>query len=92
MATKQKRTSTEIAYEILKRKKRPMRTSEIINIAINDFGLVMKGKTPDATLNSNFINERKRREKSNREQRFVRVSPGKWGLLEYIGRHYNIEY
>jgi len=65
--------------------------NRIIEIASKDFGLVMKGKTPHATLDANFSNERKRREKSNRTQRFVKISRGKWGLVEYVGKHYSID-
>jgi len=68
-----------------------MTPKEIIAVAVRDFGLVMKGKTPDATLNSNFINERKRRAASGRDQRVVRVKPGHWGLVEHVGVHYDIE-
>jgi hypothetical protein len=88
---KEKIGSVTIAYQILKREKRAMRPREIIDIAIDEFGLVMTGKTPGSTLNSNFINEIKRRKKSNREQRFVRVSRGEWGLVEYLSIHYEID-
>jgi len=91
MNAKKKRTSVQIAYKILKREKRAMKSGEIINIAFDEFGRFMKGKTPSATLTSNFINEIKRRQKSNKAQRFVRVSRGKWGLAEYIGVYYDIK-
>jgi hypothetical protein len=91
MVEQKRQSSVDIAYKILKKRKCPMPPKEIIKIAMSRYELVMKGKTPDATLNSNFINEIKRRKKSNREQRFVRVSRGKWGLVEYIGVHYEID-
>jgi len=81
-------SSVDLAVRILKNSKRPMRPQEIIEIATRSHGLEMRGKTPDATLNSNIINEIKRRLASGRAQRFVRVKPGHWGLVEYVGRHY----
>ena len=86
-----KKSSTKIAYDILKREKRAMKPAKLIEIAVKKFGLVMKGKTPHATLCSNFINERKRRDAKGRKQRFVRISRGKWGLVEYVGKFYDIE-
>ena len=84
-----KKSSTEIAYVILDREKRPMRPKEIIEIAMQEHGLQMAGKTPDATLNSNFINEIKRRKKSGVAQRFTRVKPGHWGLVKYAELYKN---
>ena len=68
-----------------------MRPREIIEIATRSHGLVMNGKTPDATLNSNIINEIKRRSRRGEDQRFVRVAPGQWGLMEYLGRYYEVQ-
>lgn len=84
-------SSVDAAYEILKENKRPMRTQEIINIAISEYGVVMEGRTPEATLYSNITNEIKRRNKRGRSQRFVRISPGKWGLVEYLDKYYSIQ-
>ena len=67
-----------------------MSAQELISIGIQEYGLEMKGKTPAATLDANFCNERKRRSKKGREHRFVRVRRGKWGLEEYLGVHYQI--
>lgn len=86
----QRSTSVIIAYEILKRRRRPMTPKELIEVATRDYGLRMRGKTPDATLNSNFINERKRRERAGLPQRFVRVAPGTWGLVEYFDKLYGV--
>jgi len=84
-------SSVHLAYEILKENMHPMSTRDIIQIAIRERGLVMRGKTPDSTLAANFINEVKRRARTNRRQRFVRTSPGKWGLCEYVGKYYEVE-
>jgi hypothetical protein len=84
-------SSTELAYRILEREKRPMTPKDLIKLAVEDLGLTMSGKTPDATLNSNFINERKRRDRSGQEQRFVRIKPGHWGLVKYVGKHYEVQ-
>jgi hypothetical protein len=78
----------EVALKVLHREKRAMTAKEIMAVAIRDFGLRMDGKTPDATLNANFINEIKRRAAAGREQRFVRVAPGLWGLVQFLGKHY----
>ena len=67
-----------------------MRSKELVNIGKQEYGLEMKGKTPGATLEANFCNERKRRSDSKRAQRFVRVNPGMWGLEEFVGLHYEI--
>ena len=91
MTEKKSRSSVKTAYKILEHEKRAMTSREIINIAFDEFGRFMKGKTPYNTLNSNFINDIKRRQKSNREQRFVRISRGKWGLVKYIGVYYDIK-
>ena len=91
MKTKKRLSSVEAAYKILKREKRAMKPKEIIEIAFKEYGLKMNGKTPHATLDANFYNERKRRRKLNREQRFVKVSRGMWGLVEYLDLHYEIE-
>lgn len=84
-------SSVDVAYKILRRRKRPMTPKELIKIGMEKYGLVMGGKTPDATLNANFINERKRRDAAGKEQRFVRIRPGQWGLVEYVGKHYDVE-
>lgn len=89
--TSKRESSVQIAYRILRSRKRPMTCRELIAVAMKQHGLVMKGKTPDATLNSNFINERKRRERAGDEQRFVRIAPGTWGLVEHVGIYYEIE-
>jgi len=91
MKTIRKISSVEAAYQILKREKRAMTSREIIEMAFKEFDMAMKGKTPDATLTSNFINEIERRNNAKREQRFIRVSPGKWGLVEYLNIYYKIK-
>jgi hypothetical protein len=68
-----------------------MTSLELINVGVQKHGLQMSGKTPDATLNANFINELKRRARNGQEQRFVRVYRGHWGLVKYVGVHYEIE-
>ena len=87
----EKRSSTQLAYVILEREKRPMTPRELIRIAVEESGLQMGGKTPHATLDANFINERRRRERNGQEQRFVRIRRGHWGLVKYVGVHYDIE-
>lgn len=84
-------TSIEVAYAILCRTKRPMTPKELVELGFSKHGLVMKGMTPDATLNANFINEIKRRRRDGREQRFVRVRPGHWGLVQFLGRYYHVD-
>jgi len=86
-----KLNSVSIALEILKREKREMSPNEIIDIAFKEYGVFMKGKTPIATLNSNFINERKRRMNTGKPQRFIQVKRGRWGLVEYLGIHYDVK-
>lgn len=84
-------SSVSVAYNVLKHRKRAMSAKEIIAASKAELDRVLKGKTPRSTLNANIINEINRRGRSNREQRFVRVSRGKWGLTEYMGIHYDVE-
>ena len=86
-----KPSSVDLAYEILQENRRPMSATDIMQIAIQERGLVMRGRTPDSTLAANFINEAKRRARTGRRQRFVRTSPGKWGLCEYVGEYYEVK-
>ena len=76
-------TKTEAAYIILKESNKPLHLKEIIRIALEKNMIVIKGKTPVATLGADFINENKRRNNQGRDLRFVRVSEGIWGLVEW---------
>jgi len=76
-------TKTEAAFKILKDNGKPLPVREIIQIALSKKMIITTGKTPDATLEADFINERKRRVKRGESLRFVRTAPGIWGLAEW---------
>lgn len=66
------------AILLLKIKKRPLHTNEIINLAIKKNLIRTKGKTPAATLNADILNENKRRKLKNLKPRFVKTAPKTW--------------
>ena len=76
-------TKTQAAFIILKEHGKPLHVKEIIRIALSKKMIDTKGKTPIATLLADFHNENKRRAKRNDILRFVRISPGIWGLAEW---------
>ncbi len=86
-------SSSKIVNEILKDKKKPMTENEIVKVGFKEYQLeqVLRGKTPHLTIRSNIIKEIKRRKRLKHDQRFARVSPAHWGLVEYLGRYYKIE-
>ena len=70
-------TYKDIAYKILKIKKRPLHSKKITQIAIQKGWLKSKGLTPESTMNAQLIRDTN----SNKlKSRFVKISPSTFGL------------
>ncbi len=68
----------QAAIKIFKERKIPLTADEIVQIAMARNLIKVNGKTPRATMNADFINENRRRSKSNLKPRFKRSSNSKW--------------
>ena len=69
-------TYKDIAYEILKKSKKPLHSREITRLALKK-GLVSEGKTPEMTMNAQLIRDIN----SNKlKSCFVKISPSTFGL------------
>jgi len=65
-------TFLEAAYKILKKKRKPLHSKEILKIALKKNFIKTKGKTPEATMNAVLLRDIKvKRNKS----KFVKVGP-----------------
>lgn len=68
-----------IAYEILRKAKKPLHSKEITEIALKKGLIKTSGKTPEATMNSQLIRDvHAKKEKS----RFIKVGPSVFSLNE----------
>lgn len=76
-------SKTSAAYLILQEFKKPLSAAKIISIALEREMIETLGLTPDATLNADLISENKRKNKSGKKLRFVRVGPQTWALTEW---------
>ena len=66
--------------------KKPMHHKEITEKALKEGWLVTSGKTPDATMYAQVINEIKRQKKRGERPRFVQHGRGYVGLSQWMGR------
>ena len=65
--------------------RQPMHYREITDKAINRGWLKTSGKTPEATMNAQLVNELKRAKANGEPGRFIRTSPGYYSLVRWIG-------
>jgi len=70
----------EVAYRILKKRKRPLSPGEITSMALSEGILVSTGKTPAATMRSRLYVDLK--EKGNGSS-FVQLGKNRFGLREW---------
>ncbi len=68
----------EAAKKIFKERKSPLTSKEIVEIAMRRNLIKVNGKTPQATMNADFINERIRRQRRKLKPRFTKTSDGRW--------------
>lgn len=62
-----------------------MHYREITKRAISEGWINTAGKTPEATMNAQLVTELKRAKASGEPGRFVRTSPGCYGLVKWMG-------
>ena len=79
---------TDCAQKVLEEfgDKKPMHYKEITEKALKKGWLVTSGKTPDATMYAQVINEIKRQKKRGERPRFVQHGRGYVGLSQWMGR------
>lgn len=70
----------EAAYNILKRKNRPLSSGEIASMAISGGLISTRGKTPSATMGAQIYIDIKHKGEGSR---FLKVGRGKFGLREW---------
>jgi len=70
-------TFLEVAYKILKEKKKPLHSKDILRIALGRKLIETKGKTPEATMNAQLLREIKSKGKNSR---FVKRRPSIFAL------------
>ena len=79
---------TDCAQKVLEKfgGKKPMHYKEITEKALGKGWLVTGGKTPEATMYAQIINEIKRQQKRGERPRFIRHGRGYVGLSQWMGR------
>ena len=70
-------TYKDIAYKILKSKKKPLHSKKITQIAVERGWLKPKGLTPESTMNAQLVRDINF---NKTESRFVKTSPSTFGL------------
>ncbi len=76
-------SKTEAAYLILKDRKKPMTTKEMVKVALEKKMFETKGKTPSSTMGADFHNENKRKRSKGLPTRFTNLGQGFWSLTEW---------
>lgn len=77
-------SKVDAAYQILKRKGKPMDVNDIIEIAIKKEMIKTKGKTPADTLRVDIYKENKRKKGKKESRRFTELGNGMVGLSEWV--------
>ncbi len=75
-----KRTFLEIAEEILREFKKPLKPHEITNFGIKSERLISKGKTPELSMKARISTEIR---KKGFNSKFMRVGPNRFALREF---------